>query len=165
MSAAKRLQTNPFLDREIIFSIADGILDTLKLISNCKSNYDQPFSGDEWTPTTDISVNINIESSPHTGQFRFHFPKKLIHFLIEHVSFSKIEGKDIELLDGVGEITNIFYGAAKTRLNILGFKLQMTIPEPYYTNKLPALTANNSKIIIPFEINNFQCFLEIIINE
>lgn len=165
MSAAKRLQTNPFLEREIIFSIADGILDTLKLISNCTSSYDQPISGDGWTPATDISVNINIESSPYTGQFRFHFPKKLIHFLIEHVSFSKTEGKDSELLDGIGEITNIFYGAAKTRLNILGFKLQMTIPEPYYTNNLPNLSVNNSKIIIPFEINNFKSFLEIIIND
>ena len=66
-------------------------------------------------------------------------------------------------LAGVGEISNIFYGAAKTKLKESGFDLNMTIPQPCWTKDLPAVANKSLVMIIPFKIENKDCFVEIVL--
>lgn len=165
MSAAQRiLAKHPFSDEDVILSIANGVVDTLKMIAECQSDFEKPFETSNWTSPTDVSVYIKLDSDPYRGMIQFHFHKDIIKFLVEKITYCPIEGKDNELLDGVGEISNIFYGAAKTRLNILGFKLKMSFPIPSFTKDLPS-KGNHKSVVIPFNINSYKCFVEIVVTE
>lgn len=165
MSAAKKIEAgHPFMDSTIILNLANGINTTLKIMTDLVANFDKPFVGQNWVPTTEFSVFLDLSVDPFKGQILFHFDKLVAKSIIEKMTGSTLEeDKNDEILDGLGEVSNMFYGTAKTKLNELGFKLKMSIPHPYLTKKLPLRVSDGTVMVIPFKVLGKSCFVEVVI--
>ena len=65
-----------------------------------------------------------------------------------------------DVLDGIGEITNIVYGSMKAKLNPLGYEFRMATPKSQFTKDIEKVKLQK-QLMIPFQIENYQCYIEI----
>lgn len=162
MSAANKSPGHhPFMDKEVLLNLTNGVAETLKTMADMSTHFEKPFISTSWAPPNEISVFLNVESDPFRGMIYFHFLKSVAELAIEKLTGSKPTPDSPEILDGVGEISNIFYGLAKTKLNQLGFQLKLSQPHPYWTKELPPRIGNTVSLVIPFKIENQACYIEI----
>ena len=163
-AAAKLNPQHPFLDRDVILSLANGVTETLQTMSATTTTFEKPFVASDWKTPCPIAVYLELHSDPFKGQVRFHFEASVAKGIIERMLGSKIDNLDYtELLDGVGEISNIFFGLTKTKLNNIGFKLTMSTPHPCLSKDLPAVEGQPTYLIIPFKVDQTLCFIEMIL--
>lgn len=162
-TAAKLSQEHPFLNREVIMNFSNGVAETLQTMAGVPSSFEKGFVEKNWKPVNEISVFLDLKSEPYTGQIRFHFDRVVLAKLFEKMLGQTIDPQSKEVLDCVGEISNMCYGYAKGKLNEKGFQLQMTIPHPCPTKDLPAAASEHPHIIIPFKVFDHKCHIEIII--
>ncbi len=165
MSTATKLNPHhPFLDRDVILSLANGVTETLQTMASTKANFEKPFVSKDWTSPCEIAVFLDLNSDPFKGQVRFHFDKVVATKIIEKMTGTTIDDVgNLELLDGVGEIANIFFGLTKTKLNAIGFKLNMSTPHPCLRVDLPPVLGDKTFLIIPFKVDQVLCFVEMIL--
>lgn len=164
MSTAKKIDLrHPFVDREVIMNLATGVVETLKMMADVDAEFEKPFATSNWKSPTDVSVFLSLNSGTHKGKLQFHFNKGVAKKIIDKMTGADTDCDSDEILDGVGEISNMFYGAAKAKLNSIGFKLEMTIPKPCWTAKLPQLVNESTCMLIPFVVLGERCFVEIIL--
>ena len=165
MSAATKLNPqHPFLDRDVILSLANGVTETLQTMASTVANFEKPYVSKDWVTPCQIAVFLELHSEPFRGQVRFHFDNAVAKGIIERMLGSEIDQIDnVELLDGVGEIANIFFGLAKTKLNAIGFKLNMSTPHPCLSKDLPPLLGEKTLLIIPFKVDEKLCYVEMIL--
>lgn len=164
MSAARKIKAeHPFMDRELVLSFANGVVDVLKMMAQVDANFEKPFAAVNWKSPTELSVHLALNSDPYKGKIVFHFDKTVAQSIIEQMTGSEVSPSLEEILDGVGEISNMFYGAAKTKLNMVGFQLAMTLPVPVLTKNLPVYVTDTTSMVIPFRILEKLCYVEIII--
>lgn len=165
MSLLKRPDPrHPFMEGQVILNIGNGIVETLRMMAEVEATFERPFAVKNWVSPTDVSVFLRLDSGDHRGLLQFHFNKNTAKLIIDKMTDSDIALDSDELLDGVGEISNIFYGAAKTKLNQIGFNLKMTIPKACWTKNLPLSTTETTCMLIPFKVLGELCYVEIIIN-
>lgn len=162
MSAANKAPAHhPFMDKEVLLNLTNGVSETLKTMADLTAHFEKPFISSSWAPPQEISVFLNVESDPFRGMIYFHFAKKMSEMVIEKLTGSAVTPDSPEVLDGVGEISNIFYGAAKTKLNQMGFQLKLTRPNPFWTKDLPPRVGAHVSLVIPFKIEEHACYIEI----
>ncbi len=163
MSAAKKINIHhPFMDGAIIHSLANGVVEALKVMVDIEASFEKPFVGLNWKSPTDFSVYLNLNSDSYKGRIQFHFTHMVAKTIIEKLIGSEVVDKS-EILDGVGEISNIFYGGAKTKLNLLGLNLSMSLPKPCLTKDLPNTISETTCMLIPFKVLGEICYVEIIL--
>lgn len=162
MAAPKLNPEHPFMNREVILNISNGMSTTLKLMANIDAEFKTPFVDLNWSSPKEISVFLVLDTDFYKGQVLFHFDKSVAQKIIENMIGSTVDAESPEMLDGVGEISNIFYGTAKTKLKAVGFDLNMSIPKPCWTKDLPAMLNKKVGMVIPFQIENKDCFVEIV---
>jgi len=162
-TALKIKSEHPFMNRDIILNLSNGMSTTLKLMSNIDAHFEKPFTDNTWKSPKEISVFLVLNTAAYKGKIQFHFDILIAKKIIENMVGSSIDENSPEILDGVGEISNIFYGAAKTKLKELGLDLNMSIPEPCWTKDLPETVGLLTRMIIPFKIENKDCFVEVIL--
>ncbi len=164
MSAAIKQQSeHPFMNRDVILNLSNGMSTTLKLMANIDAHFEKPFADSNWKSPKEISVFLVLNTETYKGQVQFHFDLMVAKKIIENMVGSAVDENSPEILDGVGEISNIFYGAAKTKLKDLGLDLNMSIPQPCWTKDLPEQLNKAIKMVIPFKVENKDCFVEIIL--
>lgn len=164
MSAAQKPKaSHPFMDREVLANLTSGVVQTLKAMAGLDAIFEKPHVSNNWKAPDEISVFLNLDTDPYKGQIFFHFNKNIAKTIIETMIGSPVDENSNDILDGVGEISNIFYGATKTKLNEMGFKLQIAAPHPYFTKDLPPRVGNAISMVIPFNINKAPCYIEIVI--
>ncbi len=163
MGAPKIDVTHPFMNRDVILNLSNGMSTTLKMMADIEASFEKPYASVDWKSPKEISVFLILDTDSYKGQVLFHFDKAVAKKIIENMVGSAVAEDSPEILDGVGEISNIFYGAAKTKLKEAGFDLKMTIPQPCWTKDLPPVTNKSLVMIIPFKIENKDCFVEIIL--
>ena len=164
MSAAvKQTHQHPFLDRDVILSLANGVTETLQTMANTVANFEKPFVAKEWQTPCQIAVFLELHSDPYKGQIRFHFDQNVAEGMIGKMLGNKVSLSMPDILDGIGEISNIFFGLTKTKLNSIGFKLNMTTPFPCECATLPPIIGDKTLLIIPFRIEQTLCYVELIL--
>ncbi|MEK6627022.1 MAG: chemotaxis protein CheX [Bdellovibrionota bacterium] len=164
MSTAPKIPAqHPFLNGEVILNFSAGVAETLQTMAGVASTFDKGFVEKNWKSKNDISVFLDLKSDPYTGQIRFHFDKMVLAALFEKMIGQKIDPNSREILDCMGEISNMCYGYAKAKLNEKGFALKMTIPHPCATKDLPEVYSRHPHIIIPFKVFDQLCHIQIII--
>lgn len=151
------------MDRQVIMSLANGVGEGLKIMAEIETQFEKPFAAANWRSPTDISVYLTLNSDPFKGRLQFHFPKRVAKAIIEKMTGSEVPADSDELLDGMGEVANMFFGAAKTKLNQIGFALEMTIPKPCWSKSLPFPVNDTRCMLIPFKVLDETCYVEIII--
>jgi chemotaxis protein CheX len=164
MTAARKIDnSHPFMQPKVIVSLKTEISKALDTMTGFKSDFGKPELSMNYVPQTQISVILKLNSLQHQGEVRFHFHEKAAQAIIEKMTGSNIDCQSTEILDGMGEVSNIFYGAAKTKLNSMGYKLNVSVPSPYFTKDIPEFLQNYFSMILPMNINGFDCSLEIIL--
>lgn len=165
MTTAKKIPaSHPFMDSAVILNLANGINTTLKTMTDLVATFDKPFVGDKWKAPTEFSVALELSVDPFKGILLFHFDKTVAQSIIEKLTGSAVDTvNNTEILDGIGEVSNMFYGTAKTKLNESGFSLKMSVPKPQLTTELPTPIGDFKNMIIPFKILSKNCFVEIIV--
>jgi chemotaxis protein CheX len=161
MSALKINPIHPFLNRDILLALTEGILNTLGSMSKVSVKFEKPFADNAWVTPKQISVLVKLDSDSYTGQLVFHFDAVVAQKVIESMTGELLAADSLELIDGMGEISNIFYGAAKTKLKEKGLSLAMAIPKPCWSTDLVVKPNVTTKIIMPFHVENIECFFEI----
>ena len=164
MTAVRKIPAqHPFIDPAVILNVSNGVTETLQVMAKITADFQKPFIASNWRAPTDFSVHLTLNSDPYRGRIQFHFNKNIIKQIIKNMLDEGAATDDESLLDCIGEITNMFYGAAKTKLNASGFNLSMTIPKPCLTQKLPQATHETTCMVIPFKVDAEVCYIEIII--
>lgn len=124
---------------------------------------EKAFVEKSWNPPTDISVFVDLASPPNSGQIRFHFPDNVLVSICKKMLNEDVSPGSPEVLDCAGELSNMFYGFAKSKLNEDGYSFKLSLPQPTKTEKLPDPNSSYSYIIIPFKVLDETCFIQIII--
>lgn len=164
MSTAPKIsQEHPFLNREVIMNFSNGVAETLQIMAGVGSTFDKGYVEKNWKAQNEISVFLDLKSEPYTGQIRFHFSRSVLAKLFEKMLGQTVDPNSQEVLDCLGEISNMCYGYAKAKLNEKGFQLKMTIPHPVPTEDLPEVVTQHPHIIIPFKVFDQACHIQIII--
>lgn len=162
-SAVKISPEHPFLNREVILNLSNGVIETLQTMAGVESHFEKAFVEKNWKPAGEYSVYLNLESEQYTGQIAFHFSKQALASLYEKMLGTKIDPESAEIVDCMGELSNMCYGYAKGKLNEKGFALKMTLPHPGKTKDLPNVVSQHPHIVIPFKIFTENCFIQVVI--
>ncbi len=165
MNTAKKIDMgHPFMHSTVILNLANGINTTLKTMTDLVAIFDKPYLGENWKSPTEFSVILELSVDPFKGILIFHFDKSVAQSIIEKLTGSVIDSSNsAEILDGIGEVSNMFYGTAKTKLNESGYKLKMSVPKPCLTSELPAPVGEFRNMVIPFKVLSKSCFVEIVV--
>lgn len=162
MSAAPKVnQSHPFMNRDVFMSLTNEMSHVLKSMANIDVDFQKPFVSTEWKSPKEISVILNLDDPSYKGRVCFHFDKDVAKKIIENMIGAPVEEGSPDILDGVGEVSNMFYGSTKTKLNTLGFSLNVSLPKPLWTKDLPPNISNCLSMIVPLKIENKDCFVEI----
>ncbi|MGZ3690635.1 MAG: chemotaxis protein CheX [Pseudobdellovibrio sp.] len=164
MTAVRKIPAqHPFIDPAVILNVSNGVTETLQVMAQITADFQKPFIENNWRAPTDVSVHLTLNSDPYRGRIQFHFNKSIIKQIIKNMLDAEAATDEESMLDCMGEISNMFYGAAKTKLNASGFNLSMTIPKPCLTQNLPKSLQDTTCMVIPFKVDEEICYIEIII--
>ena len=161
----KESTPHPFQDANVINAFAIGVQKTLAEMAQTACEFEKPFVEKAWYSTADATGVMELKSDKHTGFLHIHFPKEAIIEIMGKMLGEPCKEFNDEVLDGVGEITNIVYGTMKAKLNPMGYAFKMATPKAEYTKNLPALEDPGKKhLVIPFKISGLDCSIEIVLS-
>lgn len=161
----KESKPHPFQDANVINAFAIGVQSTLAEMAQTTCEFEKPFVEKVWLPVADATGVMELKSDKHTGFLHIHFPKEAIIEIMGKMLGEPVKEFNDEVLDGIGEITNIVYGTMKAKLNPMGYEFKMATPKAEYTKNLPALEDPGKKhLVIPFKVSGLDCSIEIILS-
>lgn len=166
MSSALKISDlkHPLFEKIVVDHICAGIRGTLDQLGQFKIEFQPHFFAAKWTVPTPISVVLNLKQNDQPLQVRFHFDPKPVMEILEGMLGDKVDPESQDILDGVGEISNMIYGLIKTKVSSSGFAFGMTRPEACFTKNLPPSVAPNAQsLVIPFTVNGSICHFEFIV--
>ncbi|WP_409477349.1 chemotaxis protein CheX [Pseudobdellovibrio sp. HCB154] len=166
MSTALKLSTlkHPIFEKLVVENICAGIQGTLAQLGPFKTEFKPHFFAATWQVPTPISVIVNIKQNEQPLQVRFHFDPKPVVEILEGMLGDKVDPESQDILDGVGEISNMIYGLIKTKASTAGFQFGMGRPEACFTKNLPPnVNPNGQSLVIPFTVNGGICHFEFIV--
>ena len=147
----------------VIDHIKEGISETIKILGADQVDFQPVIIEKRWKPASEITVIMDVKMVDEPMQVRFHFESAPIIFILESMLGSTVEPKSADLLDGIGEISNMIYGLIKTKASNNGFTMGMSRPVACFSENAPAIaTRNHYSIVIPFQVNSHQCFFEFV---
>jgi CheY-specific phosphatase CheX len=166
VSTALKLSTlkNPIFEKLAVENICAGIRGTLEQLGPFQIEFKPHFFTSSWVVPTPITVTLNITQGDQPIQVRFHFDPKPVVEILEGMLGDKVDPESQDILDGVGEISNMIYGLIKTKLSTSGFQFGMGRPEACFTKNLPPnVNPNGQSLVIPFTVNGSTCHFEFIV--
>lgn len=166
MSAAFKISAlkNPLFEKIVVGNICAGIKDTLAQLGPFSTEFQPHFYATDWAIPTPISVILNLKQDEQPVQVRFHFDPKPIVDILEGMIGDKVDPESQDILDGVGEISNMIYGLIKSKTNNSGFSFGMSRPEACFTKDIPpSVNPHRESLVIPFSVNGSICHFEFMV--
>lgn len=166
MSTALKLSAlkHPVFEKLVVENICAGIQGTLSQLGPFKTEFKPHFLAHTWVVPSPISVIVNLKQNEQPLQVRFHFDSKPVIEILEGMLGDKVDPESQDILDGVGEISNMIYGLIKTKASSAGFQFGMGRPEACFTKNLPQnVNPNSQSLVIPFTINDSICHFEFVV--
>src|SRR4051812_23046865 len=106
-TAPKITHEHPFLNREVILSFSNGVTETLNSMAGVASTFEKGYVEKNWKAQGEISVFLDLQSPPFTGQIRFHFSKEALVQLYKKMVDENATPNSSEVVDCLGEISNM----------------------------------------------------------
>lgn len=110
----------------------------------------------------DVTGIIGLAGKDFTGNMVLSFEQSAILSIVSKMLMEEFSSISEEVVDAVGELTNMITGSSKTALAELGYPVQMASPM-MITGKgseLKASAANNIIYVIPFQTENGDFVVE-----
>lgn len=152
---------HPLQDANVINALADGIQSTLHEMAHFDCVFEKAFVQKDWKPLGDGTGVLEMKTDQFRGYLLVHFPKEAILEIVGNMIGESLKEFNDEVLDGVGEITNIVYGSMKAKLNPLGYEFKMASPKAEYTQQFKYAEKPSKQLIIPVKVNNWSCYIEV----
>lgn len=153
---------HPVLENELMINLSNGVDETLQTMARINSIFERSFSDKNWKSPCEYSVYLEIQSLPARGQIRLHFSyQALLHLYQGMIGDGNPD--HAEVVDCLGEVSNVSYGLAKGKLNREGYSLGMALPHSGKTVDLPQLLTERPNLVTPFKIFNETCYIQIVI--
>jgi len=152
-------KTQASFDANILNTFLEALTNTFQIQAqtNCKAGRASSFriEDKDQAPTTDIVAIISLTTPRLRGTVAIAFPGPVFLKIYENMFGEKHSSITVDLQDAAGELLNILYGAAKTKLNQTpGYELQPAIPTVLCGEKISVYQKTHEKVIvIPFESN------------
>ena len=93
---------------------AGAVVDVFEKMAGSEVTHGEPFDLVEVKPLGDISVIIGFSGSNVQGTFVLHYNKEMALYLAEKIFMIESQEIDADVLDAVGEVTNMISGKIKT---------------------------------------------------
>lgn len=146
---------------QIIRPFLETTLNVLQTMAFIDPKPGKPFlkTGDE--PTGDVSGVIGMAGQKVNGSMALVFPKDTILQIVSGMLGEEFTELNRDVLDCVGELTNMISGGARAGLDQLGYKFEMAIPTMIQgTHHLVEHKTKAQIVCIPFEIESGTFYIE-----
>lgn len=169
MTTAKKADVSapnnsPIFDKRVIEAFSNGLKETLQMMAQVDISFEAARIENKWNTVGDVSGLIDFQSPPFAGAIYIHLPKEILFHVYEQMVGEKYTELSKDVLDSIGEISNMAYGVAKGKLNPLGFEFNMSIPKVCLTQDLNRIPGT-PHLLIPFSIHGKKCQIEILIHK
>lgn len=165
MSAAPKMSSNPFLDKDLWNAFTEGVKSVFSTMASTEVTQGKPYLEPQFTQKGEIFGILDMETNGHKGRLFMSYTPSAIFKVYENMIGETHTEINREIQDCVGEITNMTYGAAKTKLNEIGYTFNMAIPNVIFPP--PAVAEVNGKypaLVIPFTTKEqAKFYVEIIV--
>lgn len=151
------------MNSSVILTLTGSVSETIKVMAQAATKFDKAFVEKNWQSPSDVSVVVDLDSPPNRGQIRFHFSGRVLTEFCKRMLSENVEPDSREILDCSGELSNMFFGFAKAKLNESGYNFKLSIPKPFNKGSLPVITSNHSNVILPFKVLNETCYIQIVV--
>jgi CheY-specific phosphatase CheX len=163
-TAAKKADTpktdsNPLFKENVINAICVGVQDTLSMMAQVKAVFEKPTIEMVWKTQGDVTGVIDFETTNFRGSLYIHFPSEVLIKLYNTMVGESLTTVSPEVVDCIGEISNMAYGVAKGKLDPLKLNFSMSLPKSMKTTELKRMAAPH--LLIPFKVYDKRCVLEI----
>jgi len=147
---------------EFINPFIASLLNVLNTMAQIKLNPGKPRIKKDEVARGDVSGLMGMVSSQTKGSFAVTFDESLALAIMENMLGDKVDKIDNEVIDMVGEITNMVTGGAKRILADKGFDFDMSTPI-VVSGKSHTIThkAEGAKLLLPLESPHGSAFIEI----
>ena len=148
---------NPFLA---------SFMNVLKTMANTDIKPGKPSLKKDAVARGDVSGLIGMAGPTVSGSFSISFEKKLALTVFERMVGDPIDTISEDIIDMVGEITNMVAGGAKKLLGEKGYEFNMATPI-VVTGVSHSIThqIDASKVLMPFQCDAGNAFIEICFTE
>jgi chemotaxis protein CheX len=116
------------MKQQFVQPFIDSMSKVLVTMARIKPSTDAPDFVNKDLPPADITGFIPLSSPQTQGSLVLSFPKKVILHIAENMFEEKFETIDNDIIDLVGELTNMVTGNAKALLDEKGFSFGMDTP-------------------------------------
>ena len=148
---------NPFLVSTI---------NVIKTMARTEVKPGTPFLKSDRNAKGDVTEIIGLRGLQAKGSLAITFTEPAILHIYSQMLGEDAEEISDELVDCVGEITNMICGGAKALLSEKGYKFEMAIPSMISGKNHMVSHKTNGKIVcVPFDTSAGSFFLEICIEE
>ncbi len=154
---------NPLLDKRIVQAFADAVILTLSTMAKINPILEKPFVHQRYRTRGVVAGLIGMVSAGAKGQLTLAFEKEAALKVVNSLLGEEHTELDNAILDGVGELTNIVYGAAKTVLNERGYAFQMAIPMVIEGHDAVIPMHNGTTLVLPFVVDGKKFYVEIVV--
>ena len=148
---------NPFLASAI---------NVIKTMAMTDAKPGKPFIKSDHSAKGDVTGIVGLRGLQARGSMAISFTEPAILHIYSQMLGENAAGISDELVDCVGEITNMICGGAKALLSEKGYKFELAIPTMIAGKNHMIFHKTNGKIIcIPFDTTGGSFFLEICFEE
>lgn len=155
------------INGQFIQPFLDATLNVLKIqagISAVAGDVKVRASGE--LPRGDVTGYIGIVSEEFNGSVAICFPEGTFLNVMSAMLGEQYTELNQEILDGVGELTNMIFGMAKVSLNEKGYGIKMALPQVISgKNHMVVSLGRGETITIPFESSAGEFRLEMSLSE
>ena len=149
------------LRSEIIRPFLETTLNVLKTMAFIDVKPQKPFVKSGPEPTGDVTGVIGLASPTSSGSMALVFPKATILQIVNSMLGEEFTEVGPDVLDCVGELTNMISGGARAGLAKLNMKFEMATPTMIQGDHHQVEHRTNGPVIvIPFEIESGTFYIE-----
>lgn len=142
------------MDVQYINPFLEGTLHVLKTMAFIEARPGKPFLKKDNSAKGDITGIIGLAGAVR-GSFALSFTESCILRIVSNMLGEEITQVNGDIADAVGELTNMVSGAARQRLEAMGYSLSAAIPTVVRgKDHCIVHTLGGPSIIIPFETDH-----------
>lgn len=150
------------LDLSVLNPFIEGTVHTLKVQANLHLKAEKPHIKMKDEPSISIAGVISTNNPEMPGSIALCFSTEVFLKIYEAMVGEKHGEISEELQDAAGEMLNIIYGHAKTRLRQEGYAIDMAIPVVLTGEKIKMQIGERGKsVILPFECEYGKFHIEV----
>ncbi len=151
---------------EVIRPFLESTINVLKTMAFLEAKPGKPFVKEENEPRGDVTGIIGMASDTVSGSMALVFSEATILQIVSGMLCEEFKEVDSDVLDCVGELTNMISGGARAGLSKLDMKFEMAIPTMIRgAGHNVEHKTKGSIVIIPFEIPAGTFYIEAAFSE